>query len=76
METRLLRDCSATIIPQGTVITLEKDTPAFVTQTLGGNATIRIGQTLYRVSSVDVDALEGLDLGDSVSPAPIVLEGG
>lgn len=76
METRLLRDCSATIIPQGTPITLEKDTPAFVTQTLGGNATIRIGQTLYRVSSVDVDALEGLDLGDSTSPVPIVLEGG
>lgn len=64
METRLLRDCSATIIPEGTAITLEKDTPAFVTQTLGGNATVRIGQTLYRISNVDVDALEGVEIGE------------
>jgi probable FeS assembly SUF system protein SufT len=75
METRLLRDCSATIIPQGTAITLEKDTPAFVTQTLGGNATIRIGQTLYRISSMDTDALEGLDLGDTASPNPVSSNG-
>ena len=67
METRLLRDCSATIIPEGTAITLEKDTPAFVTQTLGGNVTVRIGQTLYRISNVDVEALEGVDLGESAS---------
>ena len=75
METRLLRDCSATIIPEGTAITLEKDTPAFVTQTLGGNVTVRIGQTLYRISNVDVDALEGVDVGDSAS-APIASAAG
>ncbi len=75
METRLLRDCSATIIPEGTAITLEKDTPVFVTQTLGGNVTVRVGQTLYRISNIDVEALEGLDLGESASPASVSEEG-
>ena len=70
METRLVRDCSATIIPEGTAITLEEGTPVFVTQTLGGNVTVRVGQTLYRISNLDVDALENVDLGES-SPAPM-----
>ena len=42
METKLLRDCSATIIPEGTAITLEENTPVFVTQTLGGSVTVRV----------------------------------
>ena len=71
METRLLRDCSATIIPEGTAITLEKDTPVYVTQTLGGNVTVRVGQTLYRISNFDVEAIEGVDLGDSTTPVAI-----
>lgn len=75
METKLLRDCSATIIPEGSVITLEEGTPAFVTQTLGGNVTVRIGQTLYRISNMDVEALEGVDLGEFASPAPVSMEG-
>ena len=62
METKLLRDCSATIIPEGTAITLEENTPVFVTQTLGGSVTVRVGQKLYRISNVDNDALEGLEL--------------
>lgn len=62
METKLLRNCSATIIPEGTAITLEEETPVFVTQTLGGNVTVRVGQKLYRISSLDADAVEGLEL--------------
>jgi hypothetical protein len=62
METKLLKSCSAAIIPEGTVITLEQETPVFVTQTLGGNVTVRVGQRLYRISSVDADAVEGLEL--------------
>ena len=70
METRLVRDCSATIIPEGTAITLEKDTPVYITQTLGGNVTVRVGQRLYRISNLDVDALEEVDLGESGAPTP------
>ena len=67
METKLVRDCSATIIPEGTAMTLEEGTPVFVTQTLGGNVTVRVGQRLYRISSLDIDALEEVDLGESGS---------
>lgn len=76
METKLLRDCSATIIPEGTAITLEEETPVFVTQTLGGNVTVRVGQKLFRISNVDADAVEGLELdnaedkGESDNGAP------
>ena len=67
MDTKITRDCSATIIPEGTAITLEKDTPVFVTQTLGGNVTVRVGQKLYRISSLDTDAVDGLELDRSGS---------
>ncbi len=75
METKLVRDCSATIIPEGTAITLEKDTPVYITQTLGGNVTVRVGGRLYRISNLDVDALEDVDLGESQAPAPVVSDG-
>ncbi len=68
METKLLRDCSATIIPEGTAITLEENTPVFVTQTLGGSVTVRVGQKLYRISNVDNDAVEGLELDQVAVP--------
>lgn len=70
METKLLRDCSATLIPEGAVITLEEDTPVFVTQTLGGNVTVRVGQNLYRIASSDVDALENVEIEVQSAPKP------
>ena len=68
METKLLRDCNATIIPEGMAITLEENTPVFVTQTLGGSVTVRVGQKLYRISNVDNDAVEGLELDQVAVP--------
>ena len=59
----LVRDCSATIIPAGTAVTLPKGTAVFVTQTLGGHVTVRTGQGLFRIESVDSDAL-----GDTFAP--------
>ena len=69
METKLLRDCNATIIPEGMAITLEENTPVFVTQTLGGSVTVRVGQKLYRISNVDNDAVEGLELDQVAVPS-------
>lgn len=69
METILVRDCSATAIPAGNAATLEKGTNVFVTQTLGGNVTVRANGGLYRIASFDVDALEELDLGESGAEA-------
>lgn len=62
-EFALVRDCSATIIPAGTAVTLPKGTVVFVTQTLGGHVTVRTGQGLFRIESVDSDAL-----GDRFAP--------
>lgn len=67
METVLTRDCSATAIPAGTAVTLEKGTSVYVTQTLGGNVTVRADAGLFRIASFDADALEELDLGESGS---------
>ena len=59
---------NATIIPEGMAITLEENTPVFVTQTLGGSVTVRVGQKLYRISNVDNDAVDGLELDQVAVP--------
>jgi probable FeS assembly SUF system protein SufT len=60
MEHTLNRDCPATAIPAGNVITLKAGTPVFITQTLGGNVTVRAddGQ-LVRIARENVSAIEG-----------------
>ena len=65
METTLIRDCSATAIPAGNAVTLDKGTSVLVTQTLGGNVTVRTDQGLFRIASFDVDALEEVELGEA-----------
>ncbi|MDQ8196767.1 iron-sulfur cluster assembly protein [Pelagicoccus enzymogenes] len=65
METVLTRDCSATAIPAGDAVTLGKGTQVFIAQTLGGNVTVRTDRGLFRIASFDVDALEGVELGEA-----------
>lgn len=67
METKLTRDCSATAIPAGDAVTLQEGTPVFITQTLGGNVTVRTSSGLFRIASLDVDALEKFDTAESGS---------
>jgi probable FeS assembly SUF system protein SufT len=65
-EFALVRVCTATIIPAGTAVTLSQGTTVFVTQTLGGNVTVRTDQGLFRIESVDSDALgETFDAGQA-----------
>jgi len=62
----LVRDCSVTVIPAGTAVTLPKGTAVFVTQTLGGHVTVRNDQGLFRIESIDSDALgERFDPGQA-----------
>ena len=56
-EFELIRDCSATVIPAGNAVTLPAGTVVYVTQTLGGNATVRTTEGLFRIESMDTDAL-------------------
>ncbi len=65
MSTHVLtRDCPATAIPAGTAAMLPSGTEVFVTQTLGGNITVRAGAGLFRIAREEAAALGGFD------PAP------
>jgi probable FeS assembly SUF system protein SufT len=55
----LSRDCAATAIPAGDVVTLPAGTEVFVTQSLGGNVTVRTDRGLFRIAREDADALPG-----------------
>src|SRR2546425_11637347 len=58
-EIELTRDCEAVEIPQGTIVTLEAETPAVITQAVGDSYTIQVPTLggLYRIAGKDADAL-------------------
>jgi len=58
-EVELTRHCEAVEIPQGTVVTLEPETPVVITQAFGDSYTIQIPTLggLYRIAGKDADAL-------------------
>lgn len=55
----LTRNCRATAIPAGDVLDLPAGTSVFITQTLGGNVTVRTDQGLFRIAREDADAIAG-----------------
>lgn len=56
-EIELIRDCTATVIPAGNAVTLPKGSVVYITQTLGGPVTVRTAEGLFRIESIDTDAL-------------------
>jgi probable FeS assembly SUF system protein SufT len=69
----LNRDCSATVIPAGESVTLKAGEVVFVTQTLGGNITVRTASGLYRIAREDAPALA--DFALPVEPVASKLAG-
>ena len=61
----LSRDIPATIIPAGTPVTLAAGTVVYITQTLGGNVTVRTDLGLLRIARENTDAISGY------APAPV-----
>jgi probable FeS assembly SUF system protein SufT len=59
MTHTLIRECPATAIPAGTAVTLPAGTEVFVTQTLGGNITVRTDHGLLRIAAENADAIGG-----------------
>lgn len=53
----LKRDCAATQIPSGQVMTLSAGSPVDITQTLGGTYTVHTREGLFRIAGQDADAL-------------------
>jgi probable FeS assembly SUF system protein SufT len=72
------RECAVTQIPMGNSVTVAKDTPATVIQTLGGNVTLQVPAVgLVQVLRANVDALlkDGQPLSTSVPATAPVAEG-
>ncbi len=65
MTHTLIHDCAATAIPAGDVLTLAAGTEVFITQTLGGNVTVRTDRGLFRIAKENVAAIGGY------TPAPV-----
>lgn len=64
----LCADISATLIPAGNVVTLPAGTSVFITQSLGGNVTVRTDQGLFRIAAEDVGAIAGYAPDERVAP--------
>jgi len=56
---RLSRDCPATLIPAGQAVILPAGAEVTITQTLGGNVTVRSDQGLLRIAREHAGAIEG-----------------
>jgi probable FeS assembly SUF system protein SufT len=69
VSTTLSRDCPAVEIPAGRAVTLPAGTHVDITQTLGGNYTVRTLHGLFRIAATDVDAL-GVEPGSGNIPSP------
>jgi len=59
MNHTLSRDCPATVIPAGDEIVLPAGTEVFITQTLGGNVTVRTDRGLVRIAAEQAGAIAG-----------------
>ena len=59
MTHTLTHDCTATAIPAGDVVTLRQGGEVFITQTLGGNVTVRTDRGLFRIAKEHVGAIGG-----------------
>ena len=73
MNTTLTRECPTTAIPSGEAVALPIGLEVFVTQTLGGNVTVRTDQGLFRIAKEDTDALCDY-VAEEVKKIPVVGE--
>lgn len=55
----LSQDTTATLIPAGDRVTLPAGTEVHITQTLGGNVTVRTDRGLFRIAAEDAGAIAG-----------------
>jgi len=55
----LSKDCPATAIPAGGKVFLPAGAKVFITQTLGGNVTVRTDHGLFRIAKEDAAAIAG-----------------
>jgi probable FeS assembly SUF system protein SufT len=65
----LSQNCPATVIPAGDKVRLSAGTKVFITQTLGGNVTVRTDQGLFQIAKENAGLIEGYQpKEEAVSP--------
>ena len=69
----LTKDCPATVIPAGDKVTLPAGTSVFITQTLGGNVTVRTDAGLFQIAVGDTGAIGGYT-AKAEQPAAVAAE--
>ncbi|MBW7894982.1 MAG: putative Fe-S cluster assembly protein SufT [Opitutaceae bacterium] len=65
MNHQLNRNCRATAIPAGEIVELPAGSDVFITQTLGGNITVRTDRGLFQIAREDADAISGYVPGET-----------
>ena len=65
----LASDCPATAIPAGDKVLLPGGAKVFITQTLGGNVTVRTDHGLFRIAKEDASLIAGYTPAAVVSPS-------
>jgi len=58
-EHTLTGECPATVIPAGEKVLLPTGSRVFITQTLGGNITVRTDRGLFQIAKENVGLIEG-----------------
>ena len=66
-ELTLAKDCPATVIPAGDKVTLTAGSQVFITQSLGGNVTVRTASGLFRIAREHTGAIGGYQPKDEVT---------
>lgn len=67
MNHQLNRNCRATAIPAGAIVELPAGSDVFITQTLGGNITVRTDRGLFQIAREDADAIAGYTPGEATA---------
>jgi probable FeS assembly SUF system protein SufT len=66
-ELVLTQNCPATVIPAGEKVRLTAGTKVFITQTLGGNVTVRTDQGLFQIAKENAGLIEGYTVKDEAA---------
>lgn len=72
-ELTLAQNCPATAIPAGDKVRLTAGTKVFITQTLGGNVTVRTDHGLFQIAKENAGLIEGYTVRDE-APAAVAGE--
>lgn len=67
----LLRDTPATVIPAGDKMVLPAGLNVFITQSLGGNVTVRTEQGLFQIAREHASAIKDFVVGETAPAAPV-----